>query len=73
MTPRTENVIIGVVIAAVTAVAAAASETITYSYDVRGRLVQVKHSGTVNNNVISNYQFDKADNRTLKNTTGAPQ
>ena len=52
--------------------AAWASETINYKYDARGRLVQVNHSGTVNNNVITNYVYDKADNRTLKNTTGAP-
>ncbi len=30
----------------------------------RGRLVQVAHSGTVNNNVVTNYAIDKADNRT---------
>ena len=52
--------------------AAYAAETITYKYDARGRLVQVSHSGTVNNNVATNYVYDKADNRTLKNTTGAP-
>jgi YD repeat-containing protein len=52
--------------------AAWASETITYKYDARGRLVQVNHAGTVNNNVVTNYTYDKADNRALKNTTGAP-
>ena len=51
-------------------VAAYAAETINYSYDARGRLIQVKHSGTVNNNIVTNYTLDKADNRTLKNTTG---
>ena len=52
--------------------AAYAAETITYKYDARGRLVQVNHTGTVNNNVVTNYTYDKADNRALKNTTGAP-
>ena len=52
--------------------AAYAAETITYQYDARGRLIQVSHSGTVNNNVVTNYTFDKADNRTNKTTTGAP-
>ena len=70
---RTEPILIACIIAAVAGVAATASETITYSYDARGRLVQVKHGGTVNNNVTSNYQYDKADNRTVKNTVGAPQ
>jgi YD repeat-containing protein len=52
--------------------AAYASETITYKYDARGRLVQVNHTGTVNNNVVTNYSYDKADNRSNKTTTGAP-
>lgn len=48
------------------------NETITYRYDARGRLIQVQHAGTVNNNVVANYSYDKADNRTLVNVTGAP-
>ena len=49
--------------------AASATETITYTYDARGRLVQVVHSGTVNNGVATSYTIDKADNRTNKTTT----
>lgn len=52
--------------------AAYAAETINYTYDARGRLVQVNRTGTVNNNVVTNYTYDKADNRTNKTTTGAP-
>jgi YD repeat-containing protein len=52
-------------------VAAYAAETITYIYDARGRLIRVDHSGSVNNNVTTNYVYDDADNRTLKNTTGS--
>ena len=52
--------------------AAEASETITFTYDARGRLVQVVRSGTVNNGVTTNYTIDKADNRTNKSTTGSP-
>jgi YD repeat-containing protein len=52
--------------------AAYAAETITYKYDARGRLVQVNHAGSVNSNVVTKYVYDKADNRALKNTTGAP-
>jgi YD repeat-containing protein len=69
MTARTERIMFALVIAALTAVAATASETISYSYDARGRLVQVRHSGTVNSNVTANYQYDKADNRTNVNVT----
>ena len=52
--------------------AAAASETITYTYDARGRVKQVSHSGTANNGVSTSYTYDKAHNRTNKTTTGAP-
>jgi hypothetical protein len=49
------------------AVSASASETISYRYDARGRLVRVERSGSVNNNVTANYSYDKADNRTSVN------
>jgi hypothetical protein len=52
--------------------AAYAAETITYSYDARGRLIQVARTGTVNNNVTTNYTYDKADNRSNKTSTGSP-
>jgi hypothetical protein len=51
---------------AVTA-AAVASETVTYTYDARGRLVKVERSGTVNNGVKAEYVYDKGDNRTNVN------
>jgi YD repeat-containing protein len=53
---------------AVTAAAAWASETITYTYDARGRLVKVVRRGSVNNNVSAEYKYDKGDNRTNVNT-----
>jgi YD repeat-containing protein len=52
--------------------AAYAAETISYTYDARGRVVRVSHAGTINNNVVTNYTYDKADNRTNKTTTGSP-
>jgi hypothetical protein len=48
-----------------------ATETITYTYDARGRVVAVTHSGTVNNGVSTTYTSDNADNRTQVTTTGA--
>lgn len=51
---------------------AQAAETVTYTYDAKGRLVKVQHSGTVNNGVEVSYAHDKADNRTAKAVTGAP-
>lgn len=78
MTSRTRAIL--AVLAAASAAAAfslsssgaGANENITYSYDAKGRLVSVQHAGTVNNNVVSNYSFDKADNRVNVNVTGAP-
>ena len=52
--------------------AAVASETIIYTYDARGRLTQIAHSGTVNNGATTTYTLDKANNRTNNTTTGAP-
>lgn len=48
------------------------AETITYKYDAKGRLVEVKRSGTINSNVNTTYQHDKADNRKNVTTTGSP-
>jgi uncharacterized protein RhaS with RHS repeats len=62
------------VLAAIGAVPALAiaGETVNYSYDAKGRLVQVARSGTINNGVTTNYTYDHADNRTNKTTTGSP-
>jgi hypothetical protein len=51
---------------------ALAAETITYSYDAKGRLVKVVRSGTVNNNVTVEYSHDKSDNRTRVKTINSP-
>lgn len=53
--------------------ASQATETITYTYDAKGRLVKVVHASTVTNNngVTVEYTHDKADNRTNVKTTGA--
>jgi hypothetical protein len=52
--------------------AAMASETVTYTYDAKGRLVKVERSGTVNNGLKAEYTHDKADNRTNVKVTGSP-
>jgi YD repeat-containing protein len=49
--------------------AAHAAETLTYTYDARGRLVKVERTGTVNNGRTTTYTLDKADNRLVKLTT----
>lgn len=64
------TLLIAVVVGAVP-VASTATETITYSYDAKGRLVKVVHTGTVNNGVTKEYTHDKADNRKKVKVTGA--
>lgn len=56
---------------ALTGSAAGATETITYTYDARGRLVQVSHSGGPASGVTTTYSHDAANNRTRVQTTGA--
>lgn len=51
---------------------AAATETVTYTYDAKGRLVKVTRTGTANNNVSTTYIHDKADNRVHVTVAGAP-
>ena len=52
-------------------VPAVASETITYSYDAKGRVVKAERSGTVNNAVKAEYTHDKANNRRTVKVTGS--
>jgi YD repeat-containing protein len=55
---------------ALAATAALAGERIGYSYDSRGRLTKVVRTDTATNSVTAttNYSYDKADNRTLRET-----
>ncbi|MGJ3232384.1 MAG: RHS repeat domain-containing protein [Oceanicaulis sp.] len=50
---------------------AAASETVTYTYDARGRLVEVEHTGGPAAGTKTTYEYDDADNIKRKKTTGA--
>jgi len=65
-----EKVLVALAGAALAA-AAMAGETISYSYDARGRLVKVVRGGSVNNAVTASYSYDRADNRTTVNVTSA--
>ena len=51
---------------------AAGTETITYTYDAKGRVIKVVRAGTVNNNVTTDYTHDKANNRKTVVTTNSP-
>jgi hypothetical protein len=67
---------VAAVICILSGTAAQAAETITYKYDAKGRLIEVKRTGTVNNNVQANYTHDKANNRkrvTVVNSPNPPQ
>ena len=52
--------------------AASATETVTYTYDARGRLVQVTRTGGPSGGTQVTYTHDKANNRTRVLVTGAP-
>jgi YD repeat-containing protein len=62
---------LGTALALLSASTANAAETITYKYDAKGRLIEVKRTGTVNNNVQTNYTHDKANNRKTVVVTGS--
>jgi hypothetical protein len=49
-----------------------AAETITYTYDAKGRLMKVMRMGTVNNNVTYEYTHDTANNRKKVKVTNSP-
>lgn len=63
MTRRIRFTLTALTIGLCCATAASAAETITYTYDARGRVIKVVHTGTVNNNVQACYKYDKAGNR----------
>lgn len=54
------------------AMPAVASEMISYTYDAKGRLVKVARSGSVNNGVTTDYEHDRADNRSRVKVTNSP-
>ncbi len=51
---------------------ASASETVTYSYDAKGRLTNVQHTGGPASGTAVAYAYDPADNRTSVTVAGAP-
>ena len=48
-----------------------AGETITYTYDAKGRVIKSVRTGTANNGVQETYVYDKANNRTSKVVSGS--
>ncbi len=55
----------------VTPTVSSASETQKFTYDAKGRLVKVERTGSVNNGVKTEYEHDKANNRTKVKVTGS--
>lgn len=53
------------------AVPAVASETVTYTYDELGRMVRTTQTGSVNNGVVTDIDYDPAGNRTDYDVTGS--
>lgn len=61
--PRTTRFAIAALALGLIGSTVSAAETVTYTYDARGRLIKVVHTGTVNNNNQVCYKLDKAGNR----------
>jgi len=59
-------------VSASAAAPAVASETSTYTYDARGRLVDVSRSGSINNGIRTCYGLDQADNRSNVTVATSP-
>lgn len=66
------KIISAVFAASFIATPALAAESISYTYDARGRVIAVVRSGSVNNGQSTTYALDKAHNRINVTTTGAP-
>ncbi|WP_228244146.1 hypothetical protein [Porphyrobacter sp. GA68] len=66
-------VVTGLALLSLSAPPAQASQTTTYTYDARGRLVKVERTGNPNSNARTEYRHDRAHNRTRVTTTGAPR
>lgn len=73
MSGGVRNSLVGLIVAAaaLAGTPSLATETITYTYDARGRLVKVERTGTVNNGQNAEYEHDRANNRKRVKTTGA--
>ena len=50
---------------------AQAAETQKFTYDAKGRLVKVERTGTVNDGVKTDYEYDKANNRKRVKVSGS--
>ncbi len=66
------SLMVSIAVFATVSSAAFASQTVTYIYDAKGRLVKVVRTGNVSNGVTTEITHDKADNRTGVKVSGAP-
>jgi YD repeat-containing protein len=55
---------------ALISVSSSAAEMQTYTYDALGRVVKVQNSGTVNNNQVRSFCYDKVGNRITYSSNG---
>lgn len=67
--PRTAKFTLAALALGLISSTASPAETVTYTYDARGRVIKVVHTGTVNNNNQVCYKLDKAGNRTRVKAT----
>ncbi len=65
---KTSYTVLAAASALICASSAQAAETITYTYDAQGRVIQVHSTGSANGPSTTTYTYDKAHNRVRETT-----
>jgi YD repeat-containing protein len=65
------RILLGLLVSGLFITTPALAETVTYTYDARGRLIEVNHTSGPSVGVKTEYEYDDADNVKRKRITGA--
>ncbi len=65
---KSSYIVLAAAAALIGATSANAAETITYTYDAQGRVIQVHSTGSANGPSTTTYTYDKAHNRVSATT-----
>ncbi len=65
---KLRHIVLAAAAALIDASSAQAAETITYTYDAQGRVIQVRSTGSANGPSTTTYTYDKVHNRVTATT-----
>ncbi len=65
---KLRHIVLAAAAALIGASSAQAAETITYTYDAQGRVIQVRSTGSASGPSTTTYTYDKAHNRVSATT-----